>query len=90
MIQLSAKDFNTNNDCNSYRTLTLSSNEIQSLPVSFQALALDHIDVFGNPFESTPQEMSINPERLTMNVPTLLAASAKSIIKFKLGFLLLF
>lgn len=71
-------------DSISRRLLTLSSNEIRSLPVSFQALALDHIDVFGNPFESTPQEMSLSSGRLTMNVPTLLAVSAKCTIKFKL------
>ena len=66
------------------RTLTISSNEIRTLPESFQTLTLDHIDVFGNPFEKVQQEITLNPEDLTLKVATLRAISAKSTIKFKL------
>ncbi len=62
----------------------MSSNEIRTLPESFQTLALDHIDVFGNPFEKIEQEIALNPESLNLKVPTLRAISAKSTIKFKL------
>lgn len=68
------------------RTLTLSCNQIRILPESFQALALDHIDVFGNPFENSSQEIPLNPGSLTIRVATLLAISAKSTIKFKLKY----
>ncbi|XP_046437855.1 leucine-rich repeat protein 1-like [Daphnia pulex] len=70
----------------SLRTLTVSSNEIRTLPESFQTLALDHIDVFGNPFEKIEQEIALNPESLNLKVPTLRAISAKSTIKFKLKY----
>ena len=64
--------------------MTVSSNEIRTLPESFQTLALDHIDVFGNPFERFQQEIALNPESLILKVATLRAISAKSTIKFKL------
>ena len=62
----------------------MSSNEIRTLPESFQTLALDHIDVFGNPFEKINREIARKPESLTLKVATLRAISAKSTIKFKL------
>lgn len=67
------------------RIFTVSSNEIRILPASFQNLALDHIDVFGNPFESI-QGASLNTASLTVRVPTLLAVCAKSTIKFRLTY----
>lgn len=61
----------------------MSSNKVASLPVSFQTLSLDHIDVFGNPFEVQQEKPRLGSLASMRTVGSLLALSAKSVITFR-------
>ena len=81
-IDISPQDLNIN--CR-HRTLTVSQNKIESLPVSFHALRLDHIDVFGNPF-NRERTVSLDPAGLIHRVPDLVAIAAKATITLRLKY----
>lgn len=66
--------------------LSASANQISKLPASFQTLALDHIDVSGNPFETEDVRPGhVVPRELINRASSLLSLAAKATIKFKYG-----
>ena len=72
-----------------FRLLSLSSNQIPFLPASFQTLNLDHIDVFGNPFETKDLKNDLPTIKLGGRL-SLLSVAAKAVINFRFGLFVLF
>jgi hypothetical protein len=72
-----------------FRLLSLSSNQIPFLPASFQILNLDHIDVFGNPFETNDLKNDLPINKLGSRL-SLLSVAAKAVINFRFGLFVLF
>ena len=59
---------------------SVSKNKVKYLPASFMRLRLENIDLFGNPFD---METDIQVSSTSVDVPSLMECSARSIRKYK-------